>query len=211
MKLGKLIMEKGKKLQNGWFHEITLIVLTSICTMLATQVVYKHNIALQIKMEVEKDLVLKQYHIYNKVKSLKEHYQIITYKGKFNVRENKTTVYMDPFKNEIDKKNTLSSFVKQDTMTIVAPTSIFQDAVYDIFIENLNYIKNNLNELEPETYELAVQLFNLLEKHPIPAKDERIRYVLVSGWNESDVQQKFEYFIHEMYNHFKKRLDRYLP
>lgn len=52
MKLGKLIMEKGKKLQNGWFHEITLIVLTSICTMLATQVVYKHNIALQIKMEV---------------------------------------------------------------------------------------------------------------------------------------------------------------
>ena len=54
-------------------------------------------------MEVEKDLVLKQYHIYNKVKSLKEHYQIITYKGKFNVRENKTTVYMDPFKNEIDK------------------------------------------------------------------------------------------------------------
>ena len=102
--------------------------------MLATQVVYKHNIALQIKMEVEKDLVLKQYHIYNKVKSLKEHYQIITYKGKFNVRENKTTVYMDPFKNEIDKKNTLSSFVKQDTMTIVAPTFIFQDAVYDIFI-----------------------------------------------------------------------------
>lgn len=41
-------------------------------------------------------------------------------------------------------------------MTIVAPTFIFQDAVYDIFIENLNYIKNNLNELEPETYELAV-------------------------------------------------------
>ena len=114
--------------------------------MLATQVVYKHNIALQIKMEVEKDLVLKQYHIYNKVKSLKEHYQIITYKGKFNVRENKTTVYMDPFKNEIDKKNTLSSFVKQDTMTIVAPTFIFQDAVYDIFIENLNYIRNNLAE-----------------------------------------------------------------
>ena len=66
--------------------------------MLATQVVYKHNIALQIKMEVEKDLVLKQYHIYNKVKSLKEHYQIITYKVMFNVRENKTTVYMDPFK-----------------------------------------------------------------------------------------------------------------
>lgn len=70
---------------------------------------------------------------------------------------------MDPFKNEIDKKNTLSSFVKQDTMTIVAPTFIFQDAVYDIFIENLNYIRNNLDELEPETYELAVQLFKLLE------------------------------------------------
>lgn len=134
MKLGKLIMEKGKKLQNGWFHEITLIVLTSICTMLATQVVYKHNIALQIKMEVEKDLVLKQYHIYNKVKSLKEHYQIITYKGKFNVRENKTTVYMDPFKNEIDKKNTLSSFVKQDTMTIVSLRHLYFKMPFTIYL-----------------------------------------------------------------------------
>jgi len=68
-----------------------------------------------------------------------------------------------------------------------------------------------LNELEPETYEIAVQLFDLLEKHPIPAKDKRIKYVLVSGWNEKEVQQRFEYLIHEMYNHFQNRLDQYFP
>lgn len=71
--------EKGEKFQSGWFREIILIVLTAICTTLATQIFYKQNITSQIKMEVAKDLVLEQYHIYNKVKSLKEHYQIITY------------------------------------------------------------------------------------------------------------------------------------
>ena len=76
-------------------------------------------------MEVAKDLVLEQYHIYNKVKSLKEHYQIITYKGKFNVRENKISIYVDQFKNEKGKKEILDSVVKQDTITIVAPTFIF--------------------------------------------------------------------------------------
>ena len=203
--------EKGEKFQSGWFREIILIVLTAICTTLATQIFYKQNITSQIKMEVAKDLVLEQYHIYNKVKSLKEHYQIITYKGKFNVREIKITIYVDQFKNEKGKKEILDSVVKQDTITIVAPTFIFQDSVYDIFIENLHYIRDNLNELEPETYEIAVQLFDLLEKHPIPAKDKRIKYVLVSGWNEKEVQQRFEYLIHEMYNHFQNRLDQYFP
>ena len=56
--------EKGEKFQSGWFREIILIVLTAFCTALATQIFYKQNITSQIKMEVAKDLVLEQYHIY---------------------------------------------------------------------------------------------------------------------------------------------------
>ncbi len=65
------IVKKGRNFKAGWFREIILIVLTAICTTLATQIFYKQNITSQIKMEVAKDLVLEQYHIYNKVKSLK--------------------------------------------------------------------------------------------------------------------------------------------
>lgn len=197
-------------MRNYWFQQVGIILLTIILTTLANQMVFEGNVTRQVKKEIEKDLILRQYHIYNKVKSLKDSFKLLSYNRTFKLRENRVVIYLDEYNNKHREDSILDPDIKTDTMTITVPSFIFKDADYDLVIGNLNYIKQHQNELEPSAYEVANRLFTLLEKHPIPQKHKRIQHVVISGWNDQTVYGEFERIICNMYEYFHTRLKEYL-
>lgn len=207
----KLSVEQGDNKQKAsWYRDIVLIVLTVICTTLATQIVYEYNIKLQLQLEIEKDFILRQYHIYNRVKLLHEKFKIVTYKEYLPTQKlQRVYVKSDRFKNIHGRGFDVDSIVKYDSIQMTAPVFIFSDDVYDLFVENLSYIKSNIKDIEPEIYMSAKSLFDFLEKYPFPIKEKRIQEIFLSGWGREIVYTEFQEHLNKLYLNYQKCMDKY--
>ena len=174
---------------------------------LVAQIVYEYNIKLQLQLEIEKDFILRQYHIYNRVKLL---YEKFTCKEYLPIQEvQRAYVKSDMFKNIHGQSFVVDSIVKYDSIQMTAPIFIFSDDAYDLFAENLSYIKSNIKDIEPEIYMSAKSLLDFLEKHPFSIKKTRIREIFLSGWGRKTVYTEFQEHLNKLYLNYQKRMDKY--
>ena len=205
-------MEQEEKQNNNsvlCIKDIILIVLTAICTTFCNQLFYRYNGAQQMKLEIEKDFVLRQYPLYNRVKLLKENFSVETLNGIFPTRKFTKRVKADALKNVKEVEAVIDSVVNNDSIRLRAPKFIFSDDNYDLFVENLKYIKLNVENIEPEIYISAKKLLDFIEKYPLPQKEKRIQEIYLSGWGRKDVYGEFQIYLDELYNQYLNRMVKY--
>lgn len=190
-----------------WSRQILIILLTAIVTTFANQLYYKQNIAFQARIELKKELLLRQCHIYNRLRLLSDNFKIDTISGEYDTQIiERHSVIMDRYLNPKGTQIKLNPTLERQYLKIVAPTFMWKDATYDLFVANLDYIKQNTEDIEPQIYKTFERLFDFLHEHPIPTKDKRMQEIYLSGWNDEKIYREFESIITELYRYYQNRL-----
>lgn len=192
------------KIKKEWIIQSLISVCVSILTVIFAQSFHAHNLRIQMKLEFERETAIAQLPLYNRIKSLIKNDSILTVTT-FTPTQI-TTTYIDPYGNIRGRE--LKKEVKMDTLTITAPFFIFNDATYSLLIDDLEYIKENRNMLDPTTYTQMNKLIIFLEEHPIPNKKNRISEILYH-WGKKEVYTEYYQIIRDLNELFRDKVDKY--
>lgn len=192
------------KIKKEWIIQSLISVCVSILTVIFAQSFHAYNLRIQMKLEFERETAIAQLPLYNRIKSLIKNDSILTVTT-FTPTQI-TTTYIDPYGNIRGRE--LKKEVKMDTLTITAPFFIFNDAAYSLLIDDLEYIKENRNMLDPTTYTQMNKLIIFLEEHPIPNKKTRISEVLYH-WGKKEVYTEYYQIIRDLNELFRDKVDKY--
>lgn len=199
----KLVRENKR-----YIKHFSNVAITCLLTLGLSQIFYKCNLDTQLKLEFEKEIFINQIPIYNRINSLLKDFEL--YAVELTATTANRAIYKDKFENVLDTivvKDLLSA--KTETMFIKAPNFMFSDTYYDRTINNLNFIKQNKDNLAPSVYMQVDSLFKFLDLHPIPNKDERLSNIL-AHWSKEGVYKEYHEILKGLNDLFHDNINRYV-
>lgn len=175
------------------YRELLFILITSVLSSFFTYIFMKK----QMNFDVEKELFFRQMHVYNKVVDLYRNFELYKTTIIAPTQKRFIVIVRDQFGNEVKKEEILGEVKQKDTLDISIPNFVVQDSAYDTFLENIQYLKANKDNLSPNIYERTCAVLDFLEKHPVPEKKDRYSFLLY--WSDEDVYRKFYVLLRDLY------------
>lgn len=208
LKISTIRMKRGERINpilKKWIIQVIIILITSFSTVLFTQLFHKKNVVTESMINA----YFKQMHVYSRIHSIWLYDSLMHRRFNAPTREKRVVVIKkDQFGNIIGKHEELSDSVTWDVIEAKAPSFMFIDSHYDSFIQDWQYVVNHQDEVTPHAYKYIRKLSELLEEHPLPSKDERVKYIL-SDWGTERVYNQYYSIMEELYNALKIEMDVY--
>lgn len=207
LKISHIRIKRGERINpvlRKWITQVIIILITSLSTVLFTQLFHEKNVVTESMI----NMYFKQMHIYNRVHSIWLYDSLMHRTFKAPTMKRSVTIEKDQFGNIVGKHEEQSDSVKWDIVNAKAPSFMFMDTHYDSFMQDWQYVVNHQNEVTPHTYKYIRKLSELLEKHPLPSKNERVKYIL-SDWGTERVYNQYYSIMEELYNALKIDMDVY--
>ncbi len=169
-----------------FLKEVILVLSTAIATTFCNQLFFEHNIVKQKSIEMQAEYIKYQSRISHNLNLLMDASELIQYEFRAPSAERNIQVKVDKFGNVVKRDTLVSSNVEYVTFSIKAPGFIFNDDKYDNLLEALEEIESLQDYLPINLSEKVQDLFQYLEEHPIPKKENRINEV-INDWGQDSV------------------------
>lgn len=201
----KLVRENKR-----YIKHFSNVAITCLLTLGLSQIFYKYNLDTQLKLEFEKEIFINQIPLYNRINSLLKDFELNSIELTTITANRTNYIYKDQFENVIDTVVVKdSSSAKKEAIFVIAPNFMFSDTYYDRTINNLNFIKQNKDNLAPSVYMQVDSLFKFLDLHPIPNKDERLSNIL-AHWSKEGVYKEYHEILKGLNDLFHDNINRYV-
>lgn len=190
-------------------RDVVCILFSAIIATLASQIFVSANIKMQAKVELEKDLVLQHIHIYNHLTSILEMDSLVHLEFDAPTAQIQHQITMDMFGNEIGDKKITNDEVKYQHYKLDVPVFVTNNVYCDRFNADIEYLNDNLYQLDPNIFKAVSEVVNYIHSHPIPTKERRASESYACGWDKAETRKEFFLLVKKAYDMLDAKCEEY--
>lgn len=188
-------------------YGIGCIVISAILSFIVSIVTVNNSASKELKSSLFKDEIP----VMNRVSTLWSEcylYNVVTI-GEHHIMETQPILYIDN-NGQVVKRDTLKTEkIKNDTTSVHIPSFAYKRDSYEMFIESLDYIRRNLDNLSPQTYASVVEMLSFIDDNPIIWIDNEAERI-DSPWTKQEVYSGFFDRLGSIYAAYLKKQRKFL-
>jgi hypothetical protein len=190
--------------------QVLLVVTSVIGTLLSAQLYYSRNVRYQVRIDVNKELYLRQLQVYNSALVLENLYLLDKKRVNHGIIMNsRYQLKCDEWGNVLDSNHVpIPNTVRQKDTIITVPLFIANNVYRGRFIQQIRFLKDNCHLLEPEAFLCCDSLLLFVDKHPLPVSRSRGE-ILSSVWCREDVHNQYISYVRRLMQIIDERIQSF--
>ena len=188
-------------------YGLACIVLSAFISFLVSSFTINHGAKKELKAALFKDDIP----VLNRVSSMWEECvlcRVVVVSSRTTI-EKQPVVYLSMDGQEVSRDTLYNSSTVSDTSVVFVPKFVYQEHSYDVVCDNLNYIREHISLLSPETYISVNKMISYMDMHPVARPSKKTRFEK-SEWVNEEVYAEFYELIGEIYASYIKRQRKFL-